>query len=69
LPGAPTIPEQIAANKKPYYDALELADKALADADVIDVSALETMLERMLAHQLVSAAKEASGEGLQLSQK
>lgn len=28
LPGTKTIPEQIAANKSPYYDALEAADKA-----------------------------------------
>jgi Fic family protein len=63
LPGAPTIPEQIASNKKPYYDALEFADKALlANANAVDVSALETMLDRMLAQQLVNAAKEASGQ-------
>ncbi|HUZ66967.1 MAG TPA: Fic family protein, partial [Beijerinckiaceae bacterium] len=28
LPGAPTIPDQIAADKNPYYDALEIADDA-----------------------------------------
>ncbi|WP_271571569.1 Fic family protein [Bradyrhizobium sp. CCBAU 11386] len=31
LPGAPTIPEQIAGNKKPYYDALEAADQRLTE--------------------------------------
>lgn len=61
LPGAPTIPEQIAGNKKPYYDALEAADKRLAEG-VIDVTDLETMLDGMLSTQLLSAAKEASGE-------
>jgi hypothetical protein len=61
LPGAPTIPEQIAGNKKPYYDALEAADKRLAEG-VTDVSELEDMLDRMLAKQLVSAAKQAKGE-------
>ena len=61
LPGAPTIPEQIAANKKPYYDALEAADRHLADGNV-DVSDLEQMLDAMLSTQLLSAAKEASGE-------
>lgn len=40
LPGAPTIPEQIAGNKKPYYDALETADKHLTGGKV-DVSDLE----------------------------
>ena len=61
LPGSPTIPEQIAGNKKPYYDALEVADKHLT-ADKIDVSALEQMLDAMLSTQLLSAAKEAAGE-------
>lgn len=61
LPGAPTIPEQIAGNKKPYYDALEAADKHL-DGGKIDVNDLEVMLSAMLSTQLLSAAKEASGE-------
>ena len=61
LPGAPTIPEQIAGNKKPYYDALEAADQRLTDG-AMDVSALEDMLNGMLAKQLVSAAKQAKGE-------
>jgi Fic family protein len=61
LPGSPTIPEQIASDKKPYYDALESADLALK-GDKIDVGALEKMLEGMLANQLLSAAKQASGE-------
>ena len=61
LPGAPTIPEQIAGNKKPYYDALEAADKQLANGKV-DVSDLEKMLDAMLSTQLLSAAREASGE-------
>jgi Fic family protein len=61
LPGAPTIPEQIAGNKQPYYDALEAADKQLV-AGRIDVSELEKMLAAMVSTQLLSAAKEASGE-------
>jgi Fic family protein len=61
LPGAPTIPEQIAGNKKPYYDALEAADKQLANGKV-DVSDLEKMLDAMLSTQLLRAAREASGE-------
>jgi fido (protein-threonine AMPylation protein) len=55
LPGMSTIPEQIAANKGPYYDALEKADEANASG-TIDVSALEQMLSEMLARQLVSIA-------------
>jgi Fic family protein len=61
LPGTPTIPEQIAAYKDPYYKALEEADKAWAGNE-IDVSALETLLGDMLAKQLLNAAKEAAGE-------
>jgi Fic family protein len=61
LPGTPTIPEQIASNKDPYYKALEGADKAWASRKV-DVSALESLLGDMLAQQLLNAAKEASGE-------
>ena len=65
LPGTPTTPEQIAADKNPYYAALEQADNImLADADIVNVSELEDMLGRMLAQQLVNAAKEASGEGI-----
>lgn len=62
LPGAPTIPEQIAGNKKPYYDALEAADEHLAADKTVDVSRLEEMLNAMLSTQLLSAAKEATGE-------
>lgn len=61
LPGAPTIPEQIATNKKPYYDALEVADKHWV-GERIDVTDLENMLGGMLSTQLLNAAKQASGE-------
>ena len=60
LPGAPTIPEQIAGDKTPYYKALESADLGLQSGR-IDVSNLESMLEAMLAKQLLNAATEASG--------
>jgi Fic family protein len=61
LPGTPTIPEQIAKDKTPYYDALERADRAWT-GKVIDVSELEKLMEAMLAQQLVNAAREAAGE-------
>lgn len=61
LPGAPTIPEQIAGDKASYYTALEVADGHLKDENKVDVTDLEKMLEAMLAKQLVSAAKEAAG--------
>jgi len=62
LPGTPTIPEQIATDKQPYYQGLESADKAWAESEHVDVSSLETMLNTMLAAQLLSATKEAAGE-------
>jgi Fic family protein len=61
LPGTPTIPEQIAQDKRPYYDALELADRAWTN-NTLDVSNLETLMEAMLAQQLLNAAKEAAGQ-------
>ncbi|MCJ2036728.1 Fic family protein [Methylobacterium sp. J-068] len=61
LPGTPTIPEQIASAKSPYYEALEEADLHWTK-DAVDVSALEGMLASMLAKQLLHAANEASGQ-------
>ncbi len=58
LPGSETIPEQIAANKTPYYEALECADDALKQGE-IDLTRLEEMLQKQLATQLLSAYKDA----------
>lgn len=60
LPGAPTIPEQIAADKGPYYRALEAADAAWkGTGGTVDVTELQRLLEGMLARQLLSAAQQA----------
>jgi len=59
LAGSPTIPDQIAADKRPYYKALESADEAWK-SEVLDVSAMEKLLEGMLAKQLLNAVKEAT---------
>jgi Fic family protein len=61
LPGTPTIPEQIAVDKTPYYKALEVADKTFAQGK-IDVTTLEGLMEGMLATQLLNAAREAAGQ-------
>lgn len=61
LPGALTIPDQIATNKFPYYDALEAADAAYKEGR-IDVGALEKLLGEKLAAQLVQVHQEATGE-------
>jgi Fic family protein len=63
LPGTRTIPEQIAENKQPYYKALEAADEAWAKKR-LDVSVLESMVQEMLAKQLVSVHEKATGTKL-----
>ena len=62
LPGTNTIPEQISHDKTPYYKALESADKADSEGKV-DVSQMETLLETLLASQLVSIFHDAKGNG------
>jgi Fic family protein len=59
IPGTATIPEQIVTNRQPYYEALDAADAAWA-RKVVDVSAMESLLERALAVQL-SSVLEAAG--------
>lgn len=58
LPGTNTIPEQIVANRQPYYSALDAADAAWADGR-IDVSEMEQLLAEMLSNQLASVIEAA----------
>lgn len=61
LPGDYTIPDQIVENRVPYFKALEAAD--LADKDGrVDVTAMETLLEQLLARQLTKVLDSASGK-------
>lgn len=60
LPGLPTIPEQIAADKSPYYDALEAADSGWKASETLDLSRMEELLKTMLANQLYQAVKSAA---------
>ena len=60
LAGTPTIPEQIADNRVPYFDALDEADEAFKK-DQIDVSKMEELLASLLANQLMSIYKLAGG--------
>jgi Fic family protein len=64
IPGTRTIPDLIAANKAPYYKALEVADKNSASGEQIDLTELEEVLGSLLADQLVSALEEASGKSI-----
>jgi Fic family protein len=52
LPGSNIIPQQIRANRKPYYEALRKADLGHADGVTVDVSALEQYLSDLLTTQL-----------------
>ena len=59
LPGAPTIPDLIASDKTPYYNALEGADDSWK-RNILGLADMEAMLEGMLAKQLLSATEQAS---------
>lgn len=58
LPGKPTIPEQIAADRTAYFRALEAADDA-ETRGVLDVSVMEELLKGLLANQLLSVIERA----------
>lgn len=60
LPGSPTIPQQIQADRTEYFDALEKADDAF-EAGTINVSAMEEALKNMLAKQLLGVIAQAGG--------
>jgi hypothetical protein len=62
-PGPRTIPDRIARRKKPYYAALEAADRAWEEGRV-DLSEMEELLEGHLAQQLLDVHKLAKGEPL-----
>jgi hypothetical protein len=59
LVGTNTIPEQIVANRQPYYSALDAADAAYA-VGRIDVAVMEALLGQMLAVQLSSVLADAA---------
>ena len=60
LPGKKTIPDQIAENKQPYYQALEAADEALRQGQ-LDLTKTEEMISMMLARQLYAVHTDATG--------
>jgi hypothetical protein len=55
LPGKKIVPELIRENRKPYYDALQAADRAWEEGHY-DVSALAKYLGDLLKIQLSTAA-------------
>lgn len=61
LPGIPTIPDLIADNRKPYFNALDAADMAFRE-ERIDVSLMEELLSALLAKQLASFYESDGGK-------
>jgi fido (protein-threonine AMPylation protein) len=61
LPGTPTLPELVIAHRADYEDALDAADAAWKE-DRVDVSAMERLIEALLARQLTQVYEMASGK-------
>lgn len=57
IPGEPTIPELVTANRDAYYAALEKADTGGESC----LSEMESLLEQLLAKQLLTVVSLASG--------
>jgi Fic family protein len=62
LPGRRSIPDQIAEDKTPYYQALEAADVAWNEGR-IDLTAMKNLLKAMLATQLLAVHQESGSGG------
>lgn len=60
VPGANTIPLQIEREPDPYYEALHLADEA-DKTGTINITAMEELVSRLLAAQLLSVHDQAIG--------
>jgi Fic family protein len=59
IPGTPTIPESIVAEREPYYLALKSADTAWMDGR-LDIGEMEALMGRLLATQLLSVHRLAT---------
>lgn len=61
MPGTPTIPESIVAERELYYLALQSADAAWAKGR-LDVTGMEDLMGSLLATQLLSIHNQATGK-------
>jgi len=59
LPGTNTIPDQIVADRDPYYDALRQADEACENG-LMDVGRMESLMSALLAKQLADIHRQAT---------
>ena len=62
LPGTPTLPELVIQHRAGDQDALDQADAACNEGSV-DVSAMERLIELLLAKQLARVYEMAAGRG------
>jgi Fic family protein len=62
MPGTPTIPDLIVDNRGPYFDALDAADAAYRDKDIVDVSKMEELIGALLATQLAAFYESVGGK-------
>ena len=60
LPGTPTVPDQIAEDKEPYYKALESSDAHWAVSERLRIAEMEVLIDGMLQVQLRNAIAVAS---------
>ncbi|HTV26452.1 MAG TPA: Fic family protein [Xanthobacteraceae bacterium] len=63
LPGTPTFPDLVKAHRDAYEDALDLADAACKEGRT-DVTAMEALIESLLAKQLARVYELAGGRTL-----
>jgi hypothetical protein len=61
LPGTPTIPDLIVADRDPYYRALKGSDEAW-DKGSLDLTEMENLMSSLLAKQLVAIHEQATGK-------
>jgi len=61
LPGSKTIPDLIVESREPYYVALRTADAAWTDG-TLGLTEMESLMESLLADQLLDIHAQASGK-------
>jgi Fic family protein len=59
IPGTPTIPESIVAEREPYYRALQAADEACLSGR-LDLREMEALMGSLLATQLLAIHRQAT---------
>ena len=64
LPGTPTMPDLIVADRDPYYHALRESDDAWEKGS-LDLTEMESLMSSLLAQQLVAIHQQATGNKLE----